>query len=88
MASYIVKNCKDCKEIDSLQEEVSKSIYELTKKLYFKVVYLADKNVCKEKLKNLIYYKDILNRMSYNSSAFECVATRKEIISHVKKLLY
>jgi hypothetical protein len=88
MGSYIVKNCKDCNEIEGLQKDISFAIYDLTQKLYFKVTYLADKAVCKQKLKDLIYYKDIINRMSFNSATFECAATRKEIISHVKKLLY
>lgn len=88
MGNFLVKQCKDCSELESLQDDIGKKIYELTQKLYFKVVYLADRKVCKETLKDLIYYKSILEKMNYNSATFECVATRKEIISHIKKLLY
>lgn len=88
MGAFLVKNCKDCSELDSLSTEIGKKIYEMTQKAYFKIVYLADREVCKQTLKDLIYYRDILEKMKYNSATFECVATRKQIISHIKKLLY
>lgn len=88
MGTFLVKNCKDCDELKSLSGDISKKIYELTRDHYYKIVYLADRNVCRETLKSLIYYKDILEKMNYNSATFESVATRKQIISHIKKLLY
>jgi hypothetical protein len=88
MGAFLVKNCKDCSEIDSLKDDINKKIYDITKSMLFKVVYLADKKICKDTLKSLIYYKSILEKMSYNSATFESIATRKQIISHIKKLLY
>lgn len=68
---------------------MEKKIYEQTKYMYFSSAYMSDAvKVCKSNLKMLILYRDILDRMQYDSGIYEDTATRKEIISQIKKLLY
>jgi hypothetical protein len=84
MESYILKICTDCEEIEYLMLRIDAKISKLVTAIYNNRVYLTDRSVNRRLLQDLLYYRDIVEHLTYNSTYFEPEFTKTQIISQVK----
>ena len=80
--------CINCGQALQVQVELKNKLADIMKKHHASRVYLAKIKVCDRKLKDLIYYDRILEKLKYNPAYYmEDGFSEEKIISKVKSLI-
>lgn len=86
MLTFKLKDCKECSQISSTVEQISKKILLIQKDNYRNLVFGLDYKIDKQLLLRLIYYKDLLINMMFTRDYTDSYTT-EEIVSKAKNLL-
>jgi len=81
-----LKTC-DC-DIDALLAKIECTIFYITKQKYYSLVYNTSYKFDADLLKQLVRYKNILNKRKYNCT-YPCPSIKtRDIISHVNTIAF
>jgi len=86
MLSYQINECKNCESIWEAYHQINTELDKIGKTHYNKTVFVSSKILSKRKLKNLIYYKYILENLMFTPSYYTNISY-KDIISKIKTYL-
>lgn len=88
MLTYRVtyNDCSECFAATHLLEELDTAIAALGKRMYQSKIYLLKRNISRRKLRTLLYYKEVVQKLIYNESYYEAISYQ-EISSRVKVLI-
>lgn len=81
------ERCKNCTQADDAYEDLLSKIASMVKRMNQNRKYLSRKKVCKRTLKDLTYYKEILENLKWNPSYYDSICfSSEEIISKIKSI--
>jgi hypothetical protein len=86
MDSYLVKTCTDCGEAFEALDRLNKTLSKYAKNRYQTSQYLLKKAFPKDRIKLLIWYKDALENLTWDSNYYQPSFSADTIISRVKIL--
>lgn len=88
MLSYLVSNtCPECTSASYLKKGINKALVVFGKRLWLNKAFLLKKPISKEKLKLLLYYKDILENLEFDPFYYGPKYPYENIDSRIKSLI-
>lgn len=87
MLSFQLVYCPSCGSVEHVQSLLDLRIANYGQKKVNQILFLSKPKFSRREAKMLIYYKEILEHLKWNSNYFENEFSREDILSRVKSLI-
>lgn len=86
MVHYLLTSCTDCDSLRDAICELEEKLYQYGKYQYQNISYLTNKPHPLTRIRELIYYKSILENLKWNQSYYYPFYNFQTIVSRVKAI--